>query len=71
MPTDPPRGSQLPRTSARVHSDWFADDEAIGDKLADGLAGVCVGDFADFIRVEPDLSLAAALNGGCETLLSA
>lgn len=29
-------------TSTRVHCDGFADDEAISNKLADGLAGVGV-----------------------------
>jgi len=54
-----------------VHGDLFADDEAIGYELADGLAGVGVGDFIDLIRVEPDLALTAARNGGGEPLLSA
>jgi len=54
-----------------VHSDLFADDEAIGYELTDGLARVGVGDFIDFVRVEPDLALAAARDGGGEPLLSA
>jgi len=65
------RSSQLPSTGARVHSDLFADDEAIGYELTDGLARVGVGDFIDFVRVEPDLALAAARDGGGEPLLSA
>ena len=71
MSPNPPRGRQLPRPSARVHGDLFADDEAIGNELADGLAGVGVGDFADFVGVQPDLALAAAHDGGGETLLGA
>ena len=43
-----------------MHSDLFADDEAIGNELADGLAGIGVGDFVDFIRIQPDLALSAA-----------
>jgi hypothetical protein len=43
-----------------VGGDWLADDEAILDELADGLAGVGVGDFALLAGVEPDLALAAA-----------
>ena len=53
-----------------MHGDLFADDEAIGNELADGLAGVGVGDFADFVGVKPDLALSAADDGGRETLLS-
>ena len=43
-----------------MHSNLFADNEAIRDELADGLARVGVGDFVNFVRVEPDLALAAA-----------
>lgn len=60
-------------TSARagVHGDGLADDEAIADKLADGLARVGVGDLVHLIGVEPDLALAAADHGGREALLGA
>lgn len=54
-----------------MHSDLFADDEAIGYELTDGLARVGVGDFVDFVRVEPDLALAATRDRGGEPLLSA
>jgi len=54
-----------------VHGNLFADDKAIGDEFADGLAGVGVGDFARLIGIEPDLALAAASHGGSEPLLSA
>ena len=54
-----------------MHSDLFADDEAIGDKLADCLAGVGIGDFADFVGVEPDLAFSTAHDGGREALLGA
>ena len=43
-----------------MHGNLLADDEAIVHKLADGLAGVGVGDLVHFIRVEPDLALATA-----------
>lgn len=43
-----------------MHGDGLADDEAILDELADGLAGVGVRDFALLAWVEPDLALAAA-----------
>lgn len=54
-----------------MHGDRLADDEAIGDKLADGLAGVGVGNLADLVRVEPDLAFAAVGDRGREALLSA
>ena len=54
-----------------MHGDGLADDEAIGDEFADGLAGVGVGDFVDFVRVEPDLALAAVRHGRREALLRA
>jgi hypothetical protein len=53
-----------------VHGNRLADDEAICDKFADGLARVGIGDFVDFIRVEPDLALAAADDGRRQALLS-
>ena len=43
-----------------MHRDWLANDKAIGDELADCLAGVGIGDFVDFIRIEPDLALSTA-----------
>jgi hypothetical protein len=54
-----------------VHGDWLADDEAILDELADSLAGVGVGDFVDFIGVEPNLALSAANDIGRKALLCA
>lgn len=71
MSPNPPRGIQFPSSSTRVHGHGLADDEAIADELADGLAGVCVGDLADFVGVEPDFALAAADDGGGEALLGA
>ena len=67
---NPPGGSQLPRSSTRVHRDLLADDEAIGDEFADGLAGVGVGDLILLVGVEPDLAFAAAYYGGGKPLLS-
>jgi hypothetical protein len=71
VPADPPRRGQLPGTAPRVHGDGLADDEAIGDELADGLAGVGVGDLVDLVGVEPDLALAAVGHGCREALLRA
>jgi hypothetical protein len=55
-------GVQFSGAGAGVHGNGLADDEAIADKLSDGLAGVGIGDFVDFIGIEPDLALAAAYN---------
>jgi len=55
--------------STGVHGDWLADDQSIGNQLADGLAGVGVGDLGDLIWVEPDLALAASDDGSREALL--
>lgn len=70
MATDTAGEVQLTGTGTRVHGDWLADDEAIGDELADGLAGVGVGDLVDLVGVEPDLALAAAEDISREALLS-
>lgn len=67
---DTTSGSKLPGASTRVHGDGLADDEAICDELADGLAGVGVGDLVHFVRVEPDLALAAVGDGRRQALLS-
>lgn len=69
MSPDPPRRSQLSSSGARVHSDGLSDDEAIGYELADCLTGVGVGDFVHFVRIEPNLALATAYNGGRKALL--
>ena len=71
MTTDAAGGVQLTGTGARVHGDGLADDEAILDELADGLARVGVGNLAGLVGVEPDLALAAADNGGRKALLRA
>jgi hypothetical protein len=62
---------ELTGTGAGVHGDGLADDEAIADELADGLAGVGVGDLAHLIGIEPNLALAAAHHGGGQALLGA
>lgn len=52
-----------------MHGNGLADDEAICNELADGLAGVGVGDLADLIGIEPDLALSAADDGCRQALL--
>jgi len=52
-----------------VHGNRLADDEAIADELADGLAGIGVRDLVDFVGVKPDLALATADDGSGEALL--
>ena len=54
-----------------MHGDLLANDETIGHELADCLTRVGVGDFVHFIRVEPNLTLAATNDGGGEALLGA
>ena len=53
-----------------MHCHWLSDDQAISDQFADRLTRVGIGDFVDFVRVEPDLALPAADHGGGQTLLS-
>ena len=64
-------GSQGSGTGTGVCGNRLADDEAIANELADGLAGVGVGDFVNLVGVEPDLALSAADNGRREALLRA
>lgn len=52
-----------------MHGDGLADDKTICDELSDGLAGVGIGDFGDFVRIKPDLALSAAYDGGRQALL--
>ena len=54
-----------------MHRNLLANDEAIGDELADGLAGVGVRDLVHFVGVEPDLALATTYHGGGKALLGA
>ena len=61
---------ELAGAGARVLGHGLADDEAIGDKLSDRLAGVGVGDLALLVGVEPDLALAAADDRRGQALLS-
>jgi hypothetical protein len=42
MSTNSSRSSELTGAGSRVHGDWLANDEAIGNELADGLTGVGV-----------------------------
>lgn len=71
VPTDSAGLRELTGTGAGVHDNGLADDKAITDELADGLARVGVGDLGDLIGVEPNLALAAADHGGGKALLGA
>jgi hypothetical protein len=71
MSPNPSGGIQFSGTSTRVHGNGFADDKAIANELADGLAGICVGDLVDFVGVEPDFAFAAADDRGGKALLGA
>ena len=61
---------QLTGAGARVLGHGLADNEAIGDELADRLARVGVGDLVLLVGVEPDLALAAADDRRGQALLS-
>lgn len=60
---------EFPGARSRVHGDGLSDNETICNELADGLAGVGVGDLAGLIGIEPDLALSAADDGRREALL--
>lgn len=53
-----------------MHGDGFADNEAICNEFADGLAGVGIADFVDLVRIKPDLALSTTNDRGRKTLLS-
>jgi hypothetical protein len=67
--TDSSGSGEFTSACAGVHGNGLADDEAICNELADGLAGVGVRDFAGLIGIEPDLALSTADDGGRQTLL--
>ena len=52
--------SKVAGARSRVHGNRLSDDESICNELADGLAGIGIGDFADFIGIEPDLALSTS-----------
>jgi len=54
-----------------VNSNGLADDQSIADQFSDGLSGIGVGDLVDFVRIKPDLALAAANDGRSQALLGA
>jgi hypothetical protein len=58
--SNPPCSVQLPSSRPRVHGDGFADNKAIADEFADSLAGIGIGDFIDFVGVQPNLAFPAA-----------
>lgn len=70
MPTESPRLRQGSGSGPRVHRDGFANDEAIGDELPNGLPRIGIADLADFVRIEPNLALPTAHNRGGKALLS-
>ena len=69
MSADSPGGCEFAGARPGVHRHGLADDEAICNELADGLAGVGVGDLADLVGIEPDLALSAADDGSRQALL--
>lgn len=67
----PPGEVEFAGSRSGVLGDGLADDQAIGNELADGLARVGIGDFALLVGVKPDLALAAADDRRSQALLSA
>lgn len=62
---------ELAGARPRVHRDGLANNQAVGDELADRLAGVGIADLGDLIGVDPDLVLAAADDRRGQALLGA
>merc|ERR1719464_1481572 len=54
----------LAHSCAGVHLDRLPDDQAVLQELADVVARVRHGDLAGLIRVQPDATSAALLDGG-------
>merc|ERR1712110_195235 len=54
---------------ARVNNGGLADDETVLDEFADILTRIGHGDFAGFIRIQPDLAFTAIHNRRREALL--
>ena len=69
MSTNSTCRSQFSSACSRVHGNRFADDKAIADQFSDGLSRVCVGNFVDLVRIEPNLAFTAAHDGRGEALL--
>ena len=69
VPSDAAGQVELACAGARVHGNGLADDETIGDELADRLPRVGVGDLRHLVGVEPNLALTAAEDGRSQALL--
>ncbi len=53
MSTNSSSSLKITGSRSRVHSNRLANDEAIGDELPNGLAGVCVADLVGLVGVQP------------------
>jgi len=62
-------GGEFAGAGSGVHGDGLADDEAICNELADGLARVGIGDLAGLVGIKPDLALSTAYDGCRKALL--
>ena len=56
-------------SGARVDGDGLLNDETILNQLSNRLSGVCDGDIAGLVRVQPDTALSALRNRSCEASL--
>ena len=61
---------QLAGAGSGVHGNRLANNKSIANQFSNCLSGVGIGDFVDFVRIEPDLALAAAHYGRSKALLS-
>ena len=52
-----------------VHSDWTTNNDAITDKFADLLTGVCHGNGGNFTVIHPDTAETAIKDGSSKALL--
>ena len=71
MPSDSSCSIEFTSARARVHRHRFADDQPVRDQFTDGLTAIGVRDLAGFVRIQPNLALAAANDRGREALLRA
>jgi hypothetical protein len=53
MSTNSSSSLEFAGPGSRMHSDWLFDDEAIGNKLSDGLAGVGIADLVRLVGIQP------------------
>jgi len=71
MSSLPFRGKEVSGSCSRMCNGGFYNNSSIFDEFSDVGAGVCVSNFVLLSGVKPDLALADASDGRCESLLRA